>query len=59
MAGFKELKKLTVDELKKKHTKNSDLINDMVGKLYPTILQDENYKIRLILARQKIFSGYK
>jgi len=58
MAGFKDLDKLTVEELKKRHTANSKLIDEMVGQLYPNILRDENYKIRLILARQKIFSGF-
>ena len=55
MVEFKELEVMTIEELKERHKSNLKLISEMVGQLYPSILQDENFKIRTILVRKKIY----
>ena len=55
MVEFKGLEVMTIEELKERHKSNLKLISEMVGQLYPSILQDENFKIRTILVRKKIY----
>lgn len=42
----KKIEDMTPDELKARHESNSKILPQMVGTLYPSIITDENERIR-------------